>query len=152
MTIEWRQQMSVDGGKIDEDHRHLIDIINRFEVETPHFTGTDDAMEILHALKFYCKTHFEREEQLQRLSAFPFATAHAQEHTDLVKQLDTIIDKTRNCGEGEIIEISTMMTELLKDWLIGHVVKSDLRMKPYIHEMAPHGAAMKSLGTLKPDE
>ena len=32
MPIQWRKEMAVDEATIDEDHRFLIDIVNKFEV------------------------------------------------------------------------------------------------------------------------
>ena len=34
--IKWRDKLSIDNGVIDDDHRHLIEIINKF-----HFRATE---------------------------------------------------------------------------------------------------------------
>src|SRR6266545_3261240 len=72
LPIRWRREMSVDNGIIDDDHRHLIDIINSFSyhrargrADLPH------AMDCLNALKFYANTHFAREERLQLMVGYP---------------------------------------------------------------------------------
>ena len=146
MQIKWRDEMSVDGNRIDEDHRHLIDIINEFEEMSQHFKNAGEALEILYALKFYANTHFEREEALQRQSAYPFHQAHHQEHKDLINRLESIISETQNCNKDNIIEISVKTSELLKSWLLDHVIKSDLRMREYVNEMKSH---MDTIGALK---
>ncbi len=149
MTIEWRDKMSVDGGPIDEDHRHLIEIINQLEREAPYFTTSEDALEILHTLKFYCKTHFKREEDLQLHSSYTFHDAHAKEHKDLLHTLNHIIEETRTCDDKDIKKIGAEMAELLKNWLINHVLNSDLRMKPYVEEMKKHSREMGKLADVE---
>jgi len=62
MTIQWREKMTIDDGVIDQDHRHLIDIINRFENAAKDGLTLSEGLEILFALKFYASTHFKREE------------------------------------------------------------------------------------------
>jgi hemerythrin len=146
MEIKWRDEMSVDGSRIDEDHRHLIDIINEFEEMSEHFKNAGEALEILYALKFYANTHFEREESLQRLSGYPYHQAHQLEHKDLIKRLDSIILETQNASIDAIKQISIKTSELLVSWLLDHVIKSDLRMRDYVDEMKSH---MISLGALK---
>jgi hemerythrin len=39
------------------------------------------------------------------------------------------------------------MAAFLHHWLVDHIIKSDLRMKPYAARMAPHAATMKPLAT-----
>jgi hemerythrin len=70
--IRRRATMAIGRGLIDEDHRHLIDIINRFGSHASR--GRPDlasAIDVLNALKFYADTHFEREEELHRLVDYP---------------------------------------------------------------------------------
>ena len=63
--ITWRDKMSINnGGVIDQDHKNLIEIINRFGEIAADGLDKEEAAEILYALKFYTQTHFGREEQL----------------------------------------------------------------------------------------
>lgn len=144
--IEWRDQMTIDGAVIDQDHRHLIDIVNRFTEMAERFESLGQALEILYALKFYTQTHFQREEDLQRLANYPFADAHAQEHADLIAGLERLIAEAQSDGGSHIHEVSTETAHLLHSWLVEHIVGSDLRMRPYVKKMRAH---MDNLGALK---
>ena len=144
--IEWREKMSIDGAVIDEDHRHLIEIINRFSKMAESFEGPGDAMEILYALKFYAKTHFEREENLQRLAGYPYHEAHKKEHAELVQNLDRIISETQAADASQIRQISRETAKLRHTWLVDHIIKSDLRMASYVDAMKTH---MKGIGALQ---
>ena len=48
--IHWRKKMSVDGGVIDQDHKHLIEIINQFEKFAERGLTREQGMEILFTL------------------------------------------------------------------------------------------------------
>ena len=125
MAILWRKELEIDGATIDEDHKFLINLINNYELAL-HIKSKQKLVELsLKTLKHYTIQHFKREEELQRLSFYPFAQAHIHEHQDLIKTLDNI---TKMASEKAPEKIS----ELLKDWLINHIIQSDLRMKPYI--------------------
>ncbi len=150
MTIEWRRQMSVDGSVIDADHRHLIDIINRFENFVVDGLTADEALEILFALKFYAATHFKREERLQKLSLYPHDEAHAQQHEDLLGRLDGIISDLKEAGDRPLNEVAAETSQLLREWLIHHVLESDLKMKPFVEAMRKEAEAMGALADEEP--
>jgi hemerythrin-like metal-binding protein len=144
--ITWRDQMSVDGGIIDSDHRHLIEIINKFEERADGEATEDELIEILYALKFYASTHFKREETLQRLTHYPHHDRHCQEHKELAARLEAIIADTRKALAGDTKKAVAETGALLKSWLVDHVIGSDLRMSSYIHAARKAGEAMELLG------
>jgi hemerythrin len=147
--IEWRDKMSIDdGGVIDQDHKHLIEIINRFERMAADGLDRGEATEILYALKFYTETHFGREEQLQNLINFPEAADHHQEHQELIKALDDVIVHLQQSDDAVLPDVHRETANLLHDWLIGHILHSDLKMRVYVGHMkkfADHFGALKDL-------
>ena len=147
--IAWREKMSIDHAMIDEDHRHLIEIINRFTRMAQSFSSPADALEILFALKFYTKSHFDREETLQRLAGYPYFDAHCQEHAELIRELDDMIAQTQAADGASITEISRGTAELLHTWLVDHIIKSDLRLAPYVEAMKTHMSGIGALQDIK---
>lgn len=148
--ITWRDKMSIDdGGVIDQDHKHLIEIINRFEKMAADGLDKDEATEILYALKFYTETHFGREEQLQNLIDFPYATAHHREHEELVKTLEDVIVHLKESDEADIASVHAEISTLLRDWLIGHILNSDLKMRMYVSHMKKHSDKFGALKDLE---
>jgi len=138
--ITWREKMTIDdGGPIDQDHRHLVEIINHFQKIARDGLDSGEAAEILYALKFYSQTHFKREERLQILIGFPYADAHQQEHENLTKKLDSAIQHFQECSGGLKETIQPEISEMLHDWLINHILSSDLKMRPYVDAMKKHG-------------
>jgi len=151
MTIQWREKMTIDDGVIDQDHKHLIDIINRFEKTAQDGLTLNEGLEILFALKFYASTHFKREEQLQRLIDFPFFEAHKREHEELIEKLTEIIDELKTTQESTYNSVARHTAALLRDWLVNHVLHSDLRMKSFIDALREQGRDMEALASIVPE-
>lgn len=134
--ITWRDKMSINnGGVIDQDHKHLIEIINRFGEIAADGLDKEEAAEILYALKFYTQTHFGREEQLQNLVSFPYADAHHHEHVNLIKTLDTAIQHFKESDGEQQERLHVEIQEMLHDWLINHILFNDLKMQMYVDAM-----------------
>lgn len=150
--IKWRKKMSIDdGGVIDQDHKHLLEIINRFEEVASNGLDKDEATEVLYALKFYTQTHFSREEQLQHLISFPYADAHHQEHADLIKKLETAIEHLKSSDTNQQDRVHREIVEMLNDWLMNHTLKSDLKMRMYVEVMKAHAPNFGALKDLEVD-
>lgn len=158
MTVVWRDELSIDDGPIDEDHKHLIAIINGFSRASSRRVTPEVLDSALLYLKQYTLQHFQREEELQVRFAFPFAEAHRREHRDLIRRLDQIITDSREKKASESPEaVTENLFALLKDWLLTHVVKTDIRMKPFIERHKAKAAssidALKTLwGRSTPDQ
>ena len=147
--IRWRDTMAVDRGIIDEDHQHLIDIINRFGAHSSHANpDLNAAVDILNALKFYTETHFGREERLQRLVDYPESQLQHDEHDQLLKTLDGIIARTRVVQGVDTAAIMQDIGALLRRWLLDHIIKLDLRMKPYAEQIRLHARELPQLRTV----
>lgn len=151
MLIVWRDQMSVDGGLIDQDHRVLIGIINEFSA-TPATPEAIPALgAILAKLDRYTQIHFEREEKLQRAIIYPYHEAHRRAHKDLIRQLSEVREelkaKTTKQKLDEIVAAHAKMGEFLHHWLVDHIIETDLRMKSYTAEIRAHANKLtKTLG------
>lgn len=147
MTIQWRKEMTVDESVIDEDHKLLIEIVNTFEAALNRKLSTETIDQGLKLLKHYAVEHFRREEELQRAVQYPFLDAHCREHRDLVKKLDAIVAHRRAASSrADIADLAKEIVTLVKEWLVSHILQTDLRMRPYVAQMKPHRQKLKSLG------
>jgi len=150
MVIHWRDKMSVDGGVIDNDHKHLVEIINRFEKFAADGLSRDEGMEILYALKFYTSTHFKREEGMQLRANYPHYEDHKREHEALLAKLDAIIAELQAGPDKALDEVAKHTAALLQHWLMDHVLNSDLKMKPFVAAMREDADALEDLGAIDP--
>lgn len=128
MAIQWRDAMSVANTQIDNDHKHLIHLLNLVEkqLETPEDSAP--LLKTFAQLKIYTIEHFQREEILQLRVRYPKAAEHKRIHQSLVKQLDSITASVKANG---ISAKTDDISDLLRTWLIKHVLQEDLPMKPY---------------------
>ena len=133
MPIQWRNELSIDKGFIDRDHQHLIEIVNRFEREIESEDGKTTLLHALGDLKLYVREHFRREEVFQEEVCYPFRARHAAEHRELECRLDTVITHFKAAvARGAYKPVAREAAGLLRDWLVEHIIKSDLRLRDHI--------------------
>ena len=145
MLIFWRDQMSVDGGLIDDDHRALIAIINEFAAAPVTPAGIPVLVRILGKLHRYTKTHFEREETLQKAVNYPFHDAHRHAHKDLIRQLSEVRAELKDKAAAyDIAAMHSRLENFLHHWVIDHIIEADLRMKPYTKAMRAHASKLST--------
>jgi hemerythrin-like metal-binding protein len=151
-TIRWRSQMAIDHGIIDDDHRHLIDIINRFGEHLERGTpGIGDALGVLDSLKAYAETHFEREELLQKLVGYPEHEAHHEAHVALRARLGEIIASAHSATDAGAAHVRKELNGLLREWLLTHVLRVDVGMRPYAPLMLRQVRRLPHLRDLQPE-
>lgn len=141
--IVWNEKFLIDNGVIDEDHRNLVRIINKFcQFDSDKFI-VKNIKETLADLKLYTIDHFEREEEIQKKIGYPMSGAHANQHHSMVRQLDNIIEEFRmtvNMRGLNYDEIRNKIFSLLKTWLIQHIMVADTSLKPYLDPHLPRGS------------
>ena len=133
MALLWRSQLSVGNDLIDSDHQYLLEIINRAEVCLKS-VDTVALTSVLNELANYGKSHFEREELVAKAVGYPKADLLHESHTRLAEQLT----KFREGVESNRTKINVdEVTTFLRDWLIQHVIKEDMLMKPWLTKHSP---------------
>lgn len=146
MAITWRQQMSIDEGVIDADHRCLIDLVNDVDAVMPGPAMPAELAVILARLHAYAGLHFEREERLQIQTAFTYQQAHHKRHASLLRDLDVMrVACEKAFSPQQLKEFHASLSDFLYHWLVDHIVKADVLMKPFVSEMKQNAPAMISL-------
>ena len=145
MQIRWRDSLSIDCGPIDADHKYLIDLINMFLIASEYASNNKEITEILGKLKIYTNIHFKREEALQKACNYPDYNNHKQEHSNLIRKLDDIIEGVNNNSSIQSEEKFLETRKFLITWLIKHVIGHDLGMKDYVDRMYEVAMDMPSI-------
>lgn len=136
MSIAWREAMCVGDQTVDDDHKHLVDLINAFEIAIAGKIDHKKVARVLLGLVEYTGEHFAREEELQLAIRYPYHESHRRSHRDVLKKLSEIVAEYIKAPEGA--QRDRMVRDLanfLKEWLVDHIIQSDLRMKPYVLQM-----------------
>ena len=128
MGLTWRTKLSVGNDLIDADHQHLIFIINKADSALTEL-DTGKLKQVLAELSTYARRHFVREEAIAHAIAYPHAGLLHSSHEHLTCALDlqhaTLME---NCTE----ESAKRFMAFLKTWLVDHVIKEDMQMKPWL--------------------
>jgi len=117
----WTEDLSVNDLSIDNEHKHLFDLIDNFYKSIKDNSPKERLEELILGLVDYTKTHFANEEAYMQKMNYPDLEAHKRLH-------DAFIDKVHNYYErlkgGKLI-LSIEVTNFLKDWLTNHIKGTD---------------------------
>jgi len=133
MSLKWREQLSVGNNVIDADHKHLIDIINRVEASL-HANNRNELSAELAALEKYSREHFAREEKIASAAGYAYVPKLSESHAELLESINRI--KCEISDEWTPVAIEHF-SGLLRAWLIDHVIKEDLLMRPVLLKHSP---------------
>lgn len=133
MPIVWRDAMEVGDPMIDNDHRRLIDLINAVEVTLAADGRHAELAATLEQLGDYTHGHFEREEHLMRLLGYAALAHHRQAHRDLRSRLAALRRQIEAAkAQRPTDDEAQRLIELLRAWLLDHVLKEDMLLKPHL--------------------
>ncbi len=133
MSLEWREQLSVGNDLLDSDHKHLFEIINLAGVALAkkRFSTLTEALD---SLGRYSKLHFILEEKIATAVGYEHTESLHNAHDRLLARLDEL---KHEIGQEWTDAAAENFTALLRDWLINHVIKEDMLMKPLLKKFSP---------------
>lgn len=127
-NIVWSETLSVGRMEIDAEHKQLIRIANSLLRAMQEDRNKNDFAKILHELREYTVFHFANEEEYMRSIDYPDLGDHMEEHNILKRRVK---DFQHSVFIGETVEFG-LLREMLKDWLVGHILSCDLLIKGYL--------------------
>jgi hemerythrin len=136
MALEWREQLSVGNDLLDSDHKYLIEIINQAE-NGLRLRSLSEARGALDSLSRYSVKHFFREEKIAIAVGYSHAAQLHESHEGLLRRLDQV---RQELGEEWTDASVEGFGAFLRDWLINHVIKEDMLMKPFLKKFSPRFA------------
>ena len=99
--IEWEQDFSVGMAEIDNQHKELLRLLSEVEASIAANKGWSSTHYCILTLQQFIRFHFEFEEALMRLYAFPDYEQHAEEHRQLSIKADTIAHHSLSVEEND---------------------------------------------------
>ncbi|MDD2713264.1 MAG: bacteriohemerythrin [Simplicispira sp.] len=128
--FEWADDMVIDNGPIDADHRRLIDQVNTLHTATSQGRGQDVVMQLLASVIGDTQEHLRREEQLMAQAKFPNLERHKQGHAKFVEQLHDLQQKQQNGS----ITVASQLSTVLRDWLSLHIRRGDKELMQFLRQ------------------
>jgi hemerythrin len=129
--MEWNDTYSVKVAEIDNQHKHLIALINKLFDAMSVGKGSEVMGSVLKDLIDYTVNHFAMEEKYMKSYNYPFSTEHKMEHDTLTKQ---VIDLQNEFSSGKSM-ISVKVMNFLKDWLNSHILKVDTKFGAFLNSV-----------------
>ncbi len=121
--IVWSDELSVGIEEIDEQHKVLVNLINRMHNAIAEKHGSEVVSGILAELVDYTKIHFAVEESLLRILGYPGYEEHKDIHDEL---LEHVLDLQKKVASGNT-NISFELMHFLKSWLSKHILEEDMQ-------------------------
>jgi hemerythrin len=122
--LEWRENFSVGVRSMDDEHRHMIDLINSVYAELRDHRDPDAIERFLGEVYNTIAGHFALEERLMRESGYVEYEAHKDDHEDLLDQIRDMMDAVDNSSEPGL----ALLEANLSDWFGRHFATFDARL------------------------
>jgi hemerythrin len=120
--MEWKPDYSVGVPEFDNDHRHLMQMLNDLNDAMREKKGRAVIGLILSELLKYTERHFGAEEAAMKRSAYPHYEIHRAQHRELTERVRAFASEY---ALGDSL-ISVEVLYFLREWLESHILKSDL--------------------------
>jgi hemerythrin len=130
--IIWNSALSVGITDIDEQHKVLLDYLNKLYECKSNNNSKAEAGAVLDGLVKYVDYHFNFEEELFTSCGFEKADAHKKEHAYYREE---VYNLAKQYGSNSDLELDAAIA-FLKDWLLKHIMVKDQVMAKSIRECA----------------
>lgn len=130
MGLTWAEYLSVGNAMIDSEHKNLITMINNIE----HAIGRRDSAEMLKAIGSFATCmhiHLSNEEQIAEAVNFPLAQ-NKLEYQQLMYEIGSMLENLDPKNGTWPDNLVKKYSCLLNEWMMDHIVKKDMQMKPVL--------------------
>ncbi len=128
--VIWKDEYSVGIDILDEDHKILLNLINKMQTAVHYKTGEQFEKDALDEIIDYTKYHFEREEQMLEDANYPELEAHKKQHRDMINKVDSFMLDYEKRGHETLEDVAMF----LQNWLVNHINGSDQEYTPILKE------------------
>jgi len=117
--IKWTSDLKTNIRIIDEQHKKIVDYINRLH-DVQSSQNRNKVGEIITQLLDYTISHFSYEEALMEQAGYPFLAPHKKVHQLFIDKVNTYVSRFK-AGE----DITEELLVMLESWLISHIKNED---------------------------
>jgi hemerythrin len=140
-VVTWDEKYSVKVPEIDAQHKRLFDLINAFYEAIMDKQADDGMKKIIHGLIQYTEFHFQFEERLMERYRYTGLDAQRAAHKAFVQKVSGFHARF---GEGKLL-LTVEVTNFLKNWLVEHILASDMK---YVECLTARTPLMQPLTSL----
>jgi len=121
--FNWKQSLSVNIKEIDDQHKKLIELINRLYDAFMKKDHEDVIGEILNELKDYTNYHFSAEEKYFVIYGYSGMHDHIAGHLEFVKKINEFEKDLKSNSSA----LTYKMMNFLREWLQKHIMVEDMK-------------------------
>lgn len=132
MSLEWKEEYSVQVKEIDDQHKQLLKVISELNDAISSMQTGEKMESILDRLIEYADIHFRTEEKYFDKFHYEGAEEHKKEHRKFTEKMKKI---RKNLKDNEM-KYSFELIDFLEDWLLQHLMNEDSK---YVKCFKSHG-------------
>ena len=127
-SIQWQERYSVGVSAIDQQHRGLLEIINRIIKSVDEKAEWQSTSVMIDSLVNYAYNHFAVEERYMLDADYPGVMPHIALHLDFIRKVFSLSRDAKQNGAVSQQEILSFLGE----WYASHILKIDREYMPYL--------------------
>ncbi len=127
--IALTKDMQVGVPKIDEQHKELIDRLNKVTSMGAKSVSKEETQRTLDLLGEYIVKHFGDEEALQRQSGYPKYEWHKGQHQIYVGEFKKL--KSEFLANGISVKYTLDLNNSIINWIVRHIKSVDVEFGKY---------------------
>ena len=128
--IEWSESLSLGIGKVDEQHKRLIQMMDELDRAIRNNESADAVEDVLTNLFNYAQAHFAVEEELFRIHKYPEMALHELEHQRFIAKAFAFKERLSSKRPGLALELLTF----LSSWVLNHIELTDKRYAKFLRD------------------
>ena len=122
--LTWKPEYSVGIDSMDDEHRHMIRLINEIYDEMQERRDAASIEQFLGDIHAAISAHFALEERMMRDAGYAEYQPHKDDHEELLDQIRELMDAfAADSGQG-----IALLRERLSSWFSAHFASFDARL------------------------
>jgi hemerythrin len=123
MPAQWSDDYLIGIDSVDEQHKQIFAMVDRFYQDCLKSAGETTVDETLKFLEDYARNHFKHEETLMREYKYPRLDEHLKLHQAFLRKYSEFMEDRGTFGPSQ--ELADSVSEMVQNWLIDHIAQAD---------------------------
>ena len=124
--IVWDEMYATGIGSIDDQHKHLISLLNRMFEALLQKRGKEEVSYVIEEMHRYAEYHFHTEESLMEKAGYSDLAEHRVYHDAFISKVNDFSFKYNQNDEALCAEVTIFLT----NWLNEHLSTIDQKYVP----------------------
>lgn len=127
MSIQWKDEFSTGVAAIDEQHKKLIEGLNKLQLAMQQGKGNEIINGLLSFLERYAKEHFGFEEKCMLAHKCPVAAANKRAHDEFIARFGSFKSQLdpNNINATLVLKIHNDLSQ----WIVKHICRVDTQLR-----------------------